>query len=104
MKETEMLSPETIEQHEIRREEMRADILRPLQSSGIWGKLWIVFLVAIMLVGCYAYYLQLKHGLIVTGLRDYATWGIYISNFVFFVAISLVGALFSSVLRLTNFP
>jgi molybdopterin-containing oxidoreductase family membrane subunit len=36
-------------------------------------------------------------------MRDYASWGLYISNFVFFVAISLVGALISSVLRLTNF-
>ena len=30
-------------------------------------------------------------------------WGIYISNFVFFVALSLVGALMSAVLKLTNF-
>ena len=101
--EHQILSPEIIEQHHLRREEMRADILRPLQKSGLWGNLWVAFLVIIMLIGCYAYYLQLKHGLIVTGLRDYATWGIYISNFVFFVAISLVGALISSVLRLTNF-
>ncbi len=103
MKKTEILNPEIIEKHHMRREEMRADLLRPLQKSGTMGKLWVVFLVVIMLIGCYAYFLQLKHGLIVTGLRDYATWGIYISNFVFFVAISLVGALISSVLRLTNF-
>ena len=103
MKEHEILSPEIIEKQSVRREEMRADILRPLQQSGMWGKVWIAFLVVILLIGCYAYFLQLKHGLIETGLRDYATWGIYISNFVFFVAISLVGALISSVLRLTNF-
>lgn len=103
MKEHEILTPEIIEKQSMRREEMRADILRPLQTSGMWGKIWIAFLVVILLIGCYAYYIQLKHGLIVTGLRDYATWGIYISNFVFFVAISLVGALISSVLRLTNF-
>jgi molybdopterin-containing oxidoreductase family membrane subunit len=35
-------------------------------------------------------------------MRDYASWGIYISNFVFFVAISLVGSLITAVLRLTN--
>src|SRR5204863_7119994 len=29
-------------------------------------------------------------------------WGIYISNFVFFVAISLVGSLITAVLRLSN--
>lgn len=101
--EHQILTPELAEKQSMRREEMRADVLRPLEKIGMLGKLWIAFLVIILLIGCYAYYLQLKHGLIVTGLRDYATWGIYISNFVFFVAISLVGALISSVLRFTNF-
>jgi Ni/Fe-hydrogenase subunit HybB-like protein len=35
-------------------------------------------------------------------MRDYVSWGIYISNFVFFVAISLVGSLITAVLRLTG--
>jgi len=37
-------------------------------------------------------------------MRDYTSWGIYISNFVFFVAISLVGSLVSAILKLTNVP
>ena len=85
------------------RREMRDDVLRPLRHTGLLAKAWIAFLVVIILIGCYAYYLQLKYGLKVTALRDYASWGLYISNFVFFVAISLVGALISSILRLTNF-
>src|SRR5688572_5792534 len=35
-------------------------------------------------------------------MRDYASWGIYISNFVFFVAISLVGSLITAIFRLAN--
>jgi molybdopterin-containing oxidoreductase family membrane subunit len=35
-------------------------------------------------------------------MRDYVSWGIYISNFVFFVAISLVGSLITAVLQLTQ--
>jgi molybdopterin-containing oxidoreductase family membrane subunit len=35
-------------------------------------------------------------------MRDYVSWGIYISNFVFFVAISLVGSLITAVLRLAD--
>lgn len=35
-------------------------------------------------------------------MRDYVLWGVYISNFVFFVAISFVGSLTAAVLRLTN--
>ena len=35
-------------------------------------------------------------------MRDYALWGIYISNFVFFVATSFVGSAIVAILRLTN--
>jgi Ni/Fe-hydrogenase subunit HybB-like protein len=85
------------------RDEMRDTVLRPLRHTGMLAKIWIALLVIIILAGCYAYYIQLRDGLKVTALRDYASWGLYISNFVFFVAISLVGALISSILRLTNF-
>jgi Ni/Fe-hydrogenase subunit HybB-like protein len=66
------------------------------------GKIWTAILVVICLIGAYAYFLQLRDGLQVTAMRDYASWGIYISNFVFFVAISLVGSLITAVLRLAN--
>ncbi len=85
------------------RREMRDDVLRPIRHTSLLGKLWIATLLVVIGIGCYAYYIQLTNGLKVTSLRDYASWGLYISNFVFFVAISLVGALISSVLRLTNF-
>jgi molybdopterin-containing oxidoreductase family membrane subunit len=66
------------------------------------GKIFVGVLIAICLVGLYAYYRQLRYGLVVTSMRDYASWGIYISNFVFFVAISLVGSLITAVFRLAN--
>ncbi len=72
------------------------------QKFGKPGKIWVTVLVAICVVGAIAYYRQLKYGLSVTGLRDYMSWGIYISNFVFFVAISLVGSLISAILQLTQ--
>ncbi|MEI6143920.1 MAG: NrfD/PsrC family molybdoenzyme membrane anchor subunit [Mariniphaga sp.] len=79
-----------------------ADILRPVGiSQGFL--VWMSFL-AISLAGCiYAYYIQCDKGLIVTGLRDHVSWGMYIANFVFFVATSLVGMLISSVLGLIGF-
>ena len=70
------------------------------QKFGKWGKIWTGVLIAICLVGLYAYYRQLRYGLVVTAMRDYVSWGIYISNFVFFVAISLVGSLITAVFRL----
>lgn len=72
------------------------------QKFGIKGKIWVSFLVIVLLAAFYAYYQQLTKGLIVTDMRDYALWGVYISNFVFFVAVSLVGSLISAVLTLTK--
>lgn len=66
------------------------------------GKLWVGFLLVLILSSFAAYLYQLKEGLAITGMRDYAMWGIYISNFVFFVAMSLVGSLITAILRLTG--
>jgi Ni/Fe-hydrogenase subunit HybB-like protein len=81
-------------------EQLTRDLLP--QKFGIRGKLWTASLIVICLIGAFAYYRQLRYGLVVTNMRDYVSWGIYISNFVFFVAISLVGSLITAVLRLAN--
>lgn len=72
------------------------------QQFGKKGKIWVGILLAFCILGFIAYCRQLSKGLVVTSMRDYASWGIYISNFVFFVAISLVGSLITAVLRLTD--
>jgi len=64
--------------------------------------IWMGILFAALAVCIYAYSLQLKTGLGVTGLRDVTSWGMYIANFVFFVATSLVGMLISCVLGLSG--
>lgn len=61
---------------------------------------WMGFLTISLLVCFYAYSLQLKNGLGVAGIRDYVSWGMYLSNFVFFVASSLIGMLISAFLGL----
>jgi Ni/Fe-hydrogenase subunit HybB-like protein len=72
------------------------------QKFGRAGTIWTTILVILSVTGLYAYSRQLESGLGITAMRDYASWGIYISNFVFFVAISLVGSLITAVFRLTN--
>ncbi len=72
------------------------------QKFGKQGVIWVISLLAMCALGAYAYFRQLYYGLEVTNLRDYVSWGIYISNFVFFVAISLVGSLITAVLRLSD--
>jgi len=72
------------------------------QKFGKQGTIWVICLLAVCALGAFAYGRQLYYGLEVTAMRDYVSWGIYISNFVFFVAISLVGSLITAVLRLTD--
>jgi len=84
-----------------RLETVSSDILRNVRFNKGFI-LWMGFL-SIALAAClFAYYIQLRKGLVVTGLRDITSWGMYISNFVFFVATSLVGMLISSVLGLSG--
>jgi Ni/Fe-hydrogenase subunit HybB-like protein len=83
---------------------MKSDLLQPVQKIGTWGKVWIGFLITVCILGIYAYYIQESKSKYVTvSLRDYTMWGVYISNFVFFVALSLIGVLMSAVLKLTHF-
>ena len=82
-------------------DKITTDLLRPIRlNKGFMA--WMGFLGVSLVVCLSAYILQLKDGLVVTGLSDYVSWGMYISNFVFFVATSLIGMLISAVLSLLN--
>ncbi|MCB0520089.1 MAG: polysulfide reductase NrfD [Lewinellaceae bacterium] len=49
---------------------------------------WMGTLTALMLLGAFAFYIQLRDGLIVTGMSDKVSWGLYISNFTFLVGVA----------------
>ena len=83
-------------------EKITSDLLP--QKFGRRGMIWTGILLVICAIGGLAYIQQLRKGLIVTNMGDYVSWGIYISNFVFFVAISLVGSLITAIFRLSNVP
>ena len=72
------------------------------QKFGKAGIIWTWSLVIISIIGIIAYIDQVIRGQVVTNMHDYALWGIYISNFVFFVATSFVGTLTVAILRLTH--
>lgn len=78
--------------------ELNEDML-PSKFGSI-GKAWTVILVSVFIAGIFCYINQIRNGLAITGMRDFVFWGIYISNFVFFVAISLVGSLITAILHL----
>src|SRR5512146_1064475 len=77
-------------------------VMRPLTHTSRAWMAWMGVLVALILVGTVAYAMQLKDGLAVTGLNDNVTWGLYISNFVFFSGLGMAGTFISGILRLTG--
>ena len=50
--------------------------------------MWIILLGAVTLAGSASYLLQLKFGLGITGMGRNVSWGLYISNFTFFVGVA----------------
>lgn len=90
------------EEAQIRFDKIANDLVRPMTKFGTSFKIWsFVLFLSLFLFG-YAYFLQLRDGLGVTGLHDYSSWGMYIANFVFFVAAALVGMLITAVLGLSG--
>jgi Ni/Fe-hydrogenase subunit HybB-like protein len=66
-------------------------LLSALNSATSGGRryhVWMGSLTLIILVGAYAYSVQLRHGLGVTGLSDHVSWGLYIANFTFLVGLA----------------
>jgi len=66
-------------------------LLSALKSATTGGRryhLWMASLTLIILAGAYAYSVQLRYGLGVTGMNDHVSWGLYISNFTFLVGLA----------------
>ncbi len=64
--------------------------------------LFLMGLLAVVGFGVYAYLQQWDQGLLVTGMRDRISWGLYVVMFVFFIGISMAGTLISAILRIAN--
>jgi Ni/Fe-hydrogenase subunit HybB-like protein len=83
-------------------EEIKRDLLEPIGKYSPLNRLWIGFLAVIVLWGVAIYARQCIWGLGTTAMRNYVSWGLYISTFVFFIGISHSGTLVSAILRITN--
>jgi Ni/Fe-hydrogenase subunit HybB-like protein len=70
---------------------LKAFLLHALDAATSGGRryhTWMGALTLVMIVGGYAYSVQLREGLIVTGMNDHVSWGLYISNFTFLVGLA----------------
>ena len=79
-----------------------AILFEPIRKTGKTFYLTLLILVAVICWAVYAYQYQYRHGLGVTGLSRPIFWGVYITNFVFFIGISHAGTLISAILRLAK--
>lgn len=73
----------------------RQAVVRPLWRN-IPFDLVTVGLLAVFAYGFGVWIYQLSNGLIVTGMRDVVTWGLYITFFMFFVGLSAGGLIVAS--------
>ena len=79
-----------------------AALFQPILKTGKIFYVAVSIFSALTLWGIYAYLTQYRTGLGVTGLSRQIFWGVYITNFVFFIGISHAGTLISAVLRVTK--
>ncbi|RTL55687.1 MAG: polysulfide reductase [Sphingobacteriales bacterium] len=83
-------------------ESIENDFLKPIGKYSPLNRFWIGFLLIIVVWGAAIYIRQIYFGLGTTAMRNYVSWGLYISTFVFFIGISHSGTLVSAILRITN--
>lgn len=61
---------------------------------------WIFILLGLIAVGLFAWSVQLRYGLVVTGTRNVVPWGLYVMNFIFFVGLAAGGLIIVSSVEL----
>ena len=86
---------------DIRTPQITEDVLAPMQGRP--GKLWLLaFGIAVIafIVGAISVYHQLTHGIGILGINNTVGWGVYITDFVFWVGIGHAGTLISAILFL----
>jgi Ni/Fe-hydrogenase subunit HybB-like protein len=83
-------------------EKVTRDLLRPLSGVSPIYLGVIAVLVVIVAAATVAFLYQIYKGFGVVGIRRPVFWGFYITNFVFWLGLSMAGTLISAMLRLCN--
>jgi len=77
-------------------------LFKPIFFTGKKFYLTVAILLAVVIWAAFIWIWQIWHGLGVTGLNRSVFWGVYITNFVFFIGVSHAGTLISAILRLSR--
>lgn len=83
-----------------RKLKMVKEFATQIKTTSKFEYVWIALLVALVGFGLVAFIYTEMEGHIVTGMRDNVVWGIYISNFIFFMGLGYAGAILAGTLRL----
>lgn len=77
-------------------------LLQPLRRVGRPYWILVALLALVIAWGVFAYVVQVRNGLIVTGMRDRISWGLYVALFEFFLGVGMAGTFMSAVLRVMH--
>ena len=80
------------------------DVLKSMEPPGKKWFMCIAVSLTALAMGMYALYIQVTGGLEISGISHPIGWGVYITDFVFWVGIAHAGTLISAVLFLTRAP
>ena len=83
-------------------EQINQDLLLPLNSTSWRYYVAVAALGSLVIMGLCAWGYQLDNGIGVSGLDRPVFWGVYITDFVFWIGISHAGTLISAILRVSN--
>lgn len=89
----------------MKRERLKEEDHVLVEQIGKTGRSFYItlsILAVFIALGAFAYIHQCHNGLGVTGLSKQIFWGVYITNFVFFIGISHAGTLISAILRISK--
>jgi molybdopterin-containing oxidoreductase family membrane subunit len=67
--------------------------VRQMLDGGRAYRLWLGFLLAMIALGGFAYAQVVRHGLIVTSMRDEVSWAFFVGNFTFLVGVAAAAVL-----------
>lgn len=81
---------------------LSADLLRPLRDTSWKFYVLVACLATLVAAGIGAWVFQVWSGFGVTGITWPIYWGVFVTNFVFWIGISHAGTLISAILRLVN--
>lgn len=84
------------------RDRIESELLATVGGHSRAGRILTAALLAVIGWGAFAFIWQAFHGLSVTAMSNYFSWGVYIVNFVFFIGVSHAGTLVSAILRVTG--